>query len=463
MSSSILNRIRSDSLPMWLPVDLDAWTPLWIALLITGVLRGLGICLVGGGWFRARLWLSGVRDKCWNQSLRLYIGGRFVEQTFPVALLAVGVFVYDTPSEFIRTATGPAGVIVGSLLLLWGGVIPFLGARAIFKLNAWAWLWLLALPLIWRLALVVVGSWIMTSTGPNGPGMSWNEPGTTMHRGPVFTVAVDEAWLAFDRPDGADLASPDGQATWSATIVRSAEADAAALALVGTDNPTRATGRGTIGRWTGIRLEHRTDDRVVVVHDCPLDAAHRVLFRLEAPATRWDEVYPDLERAMASAYVVDPRIIGVDAARMTPVDMGLVSLRAPDNWILHSYEDDTERHGPVAQTTVDSPGAAEFFVLAYRSDRTARELFEESWEEVGDWHELERERPIRAWRGVPCTGIVGTGRTSRGMPVKVTLMVFERPNRARVEIVTVSAPHEPASLLEGLRLFEESVVFSDAP
>lgn len=457
MASSILNRIRSDSLPAWLSLDLDRWTVFWLVLLLTAVLRGLGIIAIGGGWFRARLWLSGVRTPCWGPSLRLYLGGRFVEQIVGVLALIAGTFLYSSPRAFLDSGLGTSLILVGSLLLLWGGVVPFLGARALFRLNRWSWLWLFALPIAWRLVIVTVGAWVGFGGGLKSSPYAWNEPGTVVHEGRVLSVVIGRTWVPTDRPDGVDVVRSDGRASWSATIVPTGEADAIALALGGTADPVQAPGPGTIGRWTGTRWEHRIGEDTVVVFDSQLDADHRVLFRLAAPREEWSETYTDLERCMASAFVVDPRIVGVDPAQMTTIESETLVFEVPSNWIIDSDSRENDELGAVRQITARSPGAAEIFALSYRSPQPADRLFEMTLAEMETWYTLDRKRGFSVWQGMPCVGVDAVGRTRRGMPIELRIVVLELQGDARAEVVTVSAPHEPASLRLGVRHFEESV------
>ncbi|MCC5823655.1 MAG: hypothetical protein LAT64_11020 [Phycisphaerales bacterium] len=457
MSGSILNRMRADSWPSWLTIDLDGWMVFWVVVMATGVLRGLGAVVVGGGWFRARLWLSGVRTPCWGASLRLYIGGRFVEQVAGVLALIGGSFVYASPSAYLGDGVGRVVMIAGVVLLLWGGVVPFLGARALFRLNRWSWLWLFALPVAWRLAIAAAGFWWTIAGAPSG--LSWNEPGTRTHQGPVFSVVIHRDWIPTDRPDGVDAVRPDGRASWGATIVPTEQAGARALALGGSEDPVLSPGPGTIGRWTGDRWEHRVGEKTVVIFDSELDNEHRVLFRLAAPSAEWGDVYADLERCMASAFVVDPRFVGVDAGRMTTIGSGSLAFEVPENWIVGSMTKENDTLGTVEQIHVRSPGAAEIFVLSYRSEQGAAELFGATREELAGWYTLGGERLISVWRGMPCVGMEAAGRTRRGMPIRLRVVVLELADGARAEILTVFAPHEPESLRRGLRHFEESVRF----
>lgn len=468
MATSVLNRIMSGS--NLLPIAIETWTKLWIVVITAGVLRGLGIYWIGGSWFRARLWMSGEKSKCWKRSTRVYIGGRLVEQSVGVLGLIIYSLHFDTLGDFIAGDRFGWLILLGSVALVWGGVVSFLGARAVFSLNAWSWLWLFALPMVWRLGIVGVGLWVTLWGGPLSmesiarSSSTWNEPGTFQHDGKVINVVLADGWRAIDLDDGVRATNSDGQATWTARILPVDLVERERIGYIqGESDPTHEMD-GRMGRWNGIIRQYRTESRTLVTVTSELDTAHALFFVHESLGNAQGLVNPDFRRCMASAYVVDERIIGVNTSSMRKVDGGVVQYEVPENWIERRYSSQPEGFAtPIRQTTTQSPGAASIQILTYIDNEPRRESFEASWKELSDRFGIERFTRMTRWRDFDCDGATGQGTSPLGMPVNLTLVTIERPGGIKVDIVTLSAPHEPASLLRGLRLIEQSVRFTDKP
>jgi len=468
MAISILNRLMAS--PQRLPIQIDSWAMLWVILIATGALRGLGIYWIGGAWFRARLWLSGERTKCWKRSARVYLGGRFVEQSAGVLGLVIYTFHFATLGDFVRGDRMPWLILLGTIALLWGGMVSFLGARAVFTLNAWSWLWLFALPMLWRIGIVGVTAWATFFGGPlsleslERNSSTWREPGTFTHDGAIVNVALADGWVVTDLDNGVRATSQDTLIRWSMVIVPNDSVQDTLAASIPSGVEARSQGERLTGRWFGMRREYERDGTTSLLIDCELDTDHSAVFFASAPSPAWEDAYTDIERCMASAYVTDERFIGVDPNNMRTLDMGPVVFDVPATWIVKEYVDqDDDYSTDLHQTTINSPGQAEMYLLVYGSEQTRAESFELSWKEIGGWHDFTRSSRITTWRGVPCDGVNSSGKTQRGMPIELTLVTIERPGGVMVNVVTIHAPHEPASLLRGVRLFEQSVRFTDEP
>lgn len=467
MSTSILNRMISPSANF--PISIDSWTMLWAVLLATGMLRGLGVYWIGGAWFRARLWMSGERSKCWKRCTRVYLGGRLVEQTVGVLGLIIYTFTFATLGDFLFGDRFWWLIALGLTALLWGGMVSFLGARAVFTLNAWSWLWLFAVPMLWRLSMTAVGLWVTLVGGPPTldsmaqQGTTWNEPGTFTYDGSVVNVVLADGWEAVDLDGGVRAVSPDGRATWTARVLSNDSLDAKRSAFFPSDtNPVETMPDASMGRWSGELIQYRNDERNLITLTSALDARHVLLFTFDAKADAGGEIYTDLERCMASAYVVDDRIVGVDASRVQTIETRIARFDVPESWIVRVFDSEpTGYTAPIRVNRIDSPGAAEIQVIVYGDDRSRQEAFDLLFKEVGGAYNITRSNRITRWRGYECEGVLARATTKRGMPIELTMVTIGRPSGMKADIVTLHAPHEPASLKQGLDLFERSIRFTD--
>jgi hypothetical protein len=473
MASSVINRLQTDLVPSFIPFSIDRWSVLWIVLIATGLLRGLGVYALGGAWFRARLWLSGERSRCWGRSVRVYLGGRLVEQAAALAMLILIMFLYNDLTDFIDHGWPMWILLPGGAALIWGGVVSFLGARAVFRLTAWAWLWMFAVPIAWRIALCVGMLWIAVAgldgiLGPLSPSASWREPGVRTHFGERVTVAVPVGWTVTERPDGADAQSPDGRRGWGIWIVPTPAVEALKDELLGTqDMQLNFEKSGSWGRWAGVLSDLDVPDPAgtnrVVILVCPLDTNHAAVFRTVCPVDEWGDAYRDLERCMASATVVDPRIVGVDPAKTRLVDMGDVTFEVPQTWrVEEDTHDSASNPGRPLQTWVRSPGMAEVDVIRYHSDRTPQAELETTIDSFRDRYKIDRVKPVTRWRDRACVGARCSARTLRGMPVEMEFVVIDLGDRGFLELAMIHASHEPTSLLEGVRIIERTLRISES-
>lgn len=468
MASSVINRLATS--PQLLPLQIDSWWLLWVVLLVTGTLRGLGIYWIGGALFRLRLWLSGERSGCWKRSVRVYLGGRLVESSVGVLGIVAAMVQYNTLGDFVQGQRAWWLVLLGAAALVWGGVVSFLGARAVFRLNDWAWLWLFALPLLWRITLLGIGAWIALLGGlpPLGADdradSSWQEPGTFTHRGAMVSVALADGWTATDLDDGVEATSPDGSVRWSMRFVPTGSAEELLADALPEGASMSYQIEGLTGRWHGVRRSFEHEGTTYMLVECDLDRDRSAVFVASAPASDWENAYEDIERCMASSYVTAERVVGIDPGDVRTIDLVAVTFDVPASWIVKEYRDvDAGYNTDLFQVSVKSPGQAEMYVLVFGNDQSRAESFERSWKEIQGWHRFTRSSRITKWRGYDCDGITASGTTRRGMPIKLTLVTIELDQGIKADVVTLHAPHEPASLLQGVRLFERSIRFTGEP
>ncbi len=142
---------------------LSSWFELWGFVLIGGIVIGLVNWLIGGWWYRMRMYFCGARGVDKTDARLVYMHAQLVWCVPSLVWLVLITPLYpDYHAAYVDSPLTLA--LVG--MVPWSVWVSYRGVRRCFDVRpAWARVWFLILPLI-MFGAVVSWLWILSWFGP---------------------------------------------------------------------------------------------------------------------------------------------------------------------------------------------------------------------------------------------------------------------------------------------------------
>lgn len=397
------------------------WASVWGMAVGSGIIRGMVWYGIGGVWFRARLYMCGVRNAPWEESSRVFAFLHFPSLLFGFLYYIAASLSFDTFQAYSETedplwtvlALFPVGAAIYS------SVIAYASARGVFNANRlWAIFWFLVLPILVRLGVLVafgIIAWFM-SVSPK-PDLNRTSNAAT----PTITLRHPGNWVAtINEPESGpptllELSPTGHDALVSLEIMyfdpkadRFAEMEAW-FENIDFDLQPNPKPLNRWGRFDGEGFVYSStnggSDYDITLFFIPFQNKGWLCVREIIHTDSVGRLKPGLDLVRESTTVTDPALLPPDLTNPVWLDAEGVTFQTARNWWnTHSVED-----GQPAPFTLasESTQGSWFSVYGYASEAGPRQELTATLEILSVQGRLANERPLDRWLGLEGIGIEG--------------------------------------------------------
>lgn len=455
-------------------LNLTTWASVWGIALGGGLLRGMVWYGIGGLWFRARLYMCGVRDAGWEVTGRIFAFLHFPGMLAGFLYYIGASLAFDSFQDYLDSEDMIWGLLaffpVGATM--YSSVMAYASVRGVFNANRfWAIVWFLVLPLVVRLGLlvgVVVIGWMMEASPQPDLGNPKSASTATM------TLQYPGNWvLTPGEPDtGPDTLielQPTGHDALIAMEILYYDADADPIAEteewledLGFEllpDPRPLISWGAFG-GEGFEYRSNKDGQEYVLRVFFSELAHGgcLEFREIIHADSVERLEPGLELVRRSMVVRDPAALQADVGNPKSLEAGGVRFRAPGNWWLTRWVEEDAEPGvaPNFRLRAESGQMSVLSILGYRDSQGARSELGSTLANLGITGRMEDERPLDRWMGLEGLGIEGIDRASTlgERDRHIRLIVSEREDGTFVEVLRIEYLDTASLTTPGFELME---------
>lgn len=449
-----LNSLTGRGTAVW---NIDRWNTVWTLAVIFGPLRGMVSYGIGGLWFRARLYMCGVRGAPWDATGRVYAFLQFPAAITMLVFYAAVSIAFDSFQAFQDSEDLIWGLLsfIPICVVLYSSILAYASVRGVFNARrVWAVLWFLVLPIAVRLVALVgvmVIAWMM-ATAPK-PDLDNPKHASIA----TMTVQYPGNWvLTPGEPDTGPARlielQPTGHDAHVAVEILFYDPDSDPVAeteawLVdrGFELLPHAAPRTRWGRFEGKGFDYkaRLDGQEYVLRMFFSPMAHdgwlEVREIIHADSAKILE--PGLEFVRRSVAVRDPAALHADVNSRKTLEAGGVRFQAPGNWWLTRWIQDDAEPGvpPDFQLRAESGQMSMVSILGYSNSAGARSEVGRTLANLGILDRMEDERPLDQWLGLEGLGVEGIDRAREpGQRDRlVRLIVSERGDGTFVEVLQI--------------------------
>jgi hypothetical protein len=432
------------------------WASIWGIAAGGGLVRGMVWYGIGGLWFRARLFMCGVRGAPWAATGRV-----FAFLHFPVALSGLlyyiaASFAFDDFQAYVDTdeTLWIALSFIPVTITMYTSVIAYASARGVFHANRlWAIIWFLFAPIAMRLAFLVgIGVLAWFKALSPAPDLKSTADAVT----PIISLRHPGNWVVtINEPESGpptlvELSPTGHDALISLEIVyfgpesdRVAEMEAwfESIDFPLQPNPTPLSRWGSFEGdgylYSSINAGNSYD---ITLFFSPLMHGGWLCVREIIHADSTDLLKPGIEFVRNSATVKDPALLPPDLVDPVWLDAEGVTFQTARNWWnTHSVED-----GQPAPFTLasESTQGSWFSVYGYPSELGSRQELTSTLEILTVQGRLAEERPLDRWLGLEGIGIEGiqtadSWEGSQGRDRRIRVLISPRADGHFLEIRSV--------------------------
>lgn len=437
-----------------LPSMINTWPSIWTAAIVGGLVRGMIYYWLGGLWFRARLYMCGVRG------VESDVAGRvFAFLLFPgmlasfcyyaAASLFFADFISYTESEntvWVLAAMVPVCVTMYSSFLAYASVRGVFNAK-----RVWAILWFLLLPLAIRLAVLAVVL-LMVWFAHAQPAPDLNAPGNVSSQ--TITARYPGNWVAtVQTPESGptrliDL-SPTGHDASIALEIEYYNRDTDPMEAtmdwvteIGFDRVSEPVGFETWGRFSGIGNEYRAmnsgDAYRIRLFFSPLQRNAYFAVREIVHADSVDRIEPGVAFVRGAVSVRDPMELPPMLSSPVTLSSVAVSFEAPrDWWVTRYFGDPPSPESAVFTLRASSPQGSRFEVYGYQSEEGPRSELGMTLDYLGVVGRMQDEQSMDSWLGLEGIGVQGVFPDDAGRDRLIRVLVLIRPTGDYLEIRSI--------------------------
>ena len=427
----------------------ESWAEIYTLAIAGGLVRGMFHYWLGGLWFRARLWMCGVRRIPPDVAGRVYAHLHLPVAVPSLCVLLVASGAFDSFDEYARTESwwwmGASFVVMA--LLLYTSVIAYGSVRGVFNAKrVWAVLWFLVLPVAVRagvFALIFVVAWFAEAApAPDLEKTRAVSTDTISLRYPGNWAA--DAPRAQSGPSGLVELTPTGHDAIVAVEIEYHHpgSDPFGLTVGWLEEAGFAFDEGVepFGRWGGFAGEGRAYGaeangeryRVRLFYaELGLDAWFAVREVINERSA--ETVGPGVAFVAGTVAVRDPAGLAPDLSRTVTTGAHGVSFEAPGNWwIERSLSEASEARSFAAAAT--SPQGSFFGAYMYQSDTPLRNEVGLTLEMMGVSGRMRDERAMDAWLGLEGIGVEGVDTDASGRERRVRVLVTVLADGSYLEV-----------------------------
>lgn len=404
---------------------LNTWAGVWGTAIGVGLVRGMIWYWLGGLWFRARLYMCGVRRAPWEATGRVFAFLHF-PATFAGFLYYVAAsLTFDSFQDYLDSddpiwfvlAFIPVGVV------LYSSVIAYASVRGVFNAKRfWAIVWFLFLPLTLRLTVVVglaIIAWMMAAAPKPDLDNPKNASTATM------TVRYPGNWVpTIDEPEtgpptlvelvptGHDAHVALEIMYYNPGVDRFADIESwiqgLDFQLLPDPEPLARWGPFE-GEGFAYAARNADNDYTFRVFFTPLEHDAWLCARELIHADSAESLEPGLAFVRANTTVRDPSRLTPDLGRAVWQEAQGVRFQSPLNWWnSRTFDDQRDENSPPPFTlTAESPQGSWFSAFTYTSEYGLRRELNVTLDNLGVTDRLIDEQPLDEWLGLKGIGIEG--------------------------------------------------------
>lgn len=459
------------------------WAYVWGVAFGGGLIKGMVWYGVGGLWFRARLFMCGVRDASWEVTGRIFAFLHFPAM-FASFLYYIGAWLaFDSFEDYLdsESLTWSLLAVIPVAAALYSSIMAYASVRGVFNANRfWAVLWFLLLPLTLRLT-VLVGLMVVTWFMESSPKPDLDAPKSASIT--TITMQYPGNWvLTVDQPASGPARSIELQPTghdasvFVEILYYDADADPIAeteawLEDVGFELDPDRKPLQSWGMYSGAGYEYTSikDGQSYVLRMFFSKLAHDGYLEVREiiHADSAERLEPGFELVRRTTMVRDPADLPADVRNAKYLEAGGVRFRAPSNWWLTRWVEEDAPPGvpPNFRLRAESGQLSVLSILGYRDSQGLRSELGRTLANLDITGRMEDERPLDRWLGLEGLGIEGIDRAKAdGQRDRlIRLIVSERADGTIIEVLQVEFLDTKPLTAPGFELMESTFEVDPRP